>query len=84
MHKKFILNEDEGFICKSYMDKVDVVMGYKTEFILKFDDNKLNNLFQNNKFKVKDNEFGIPGFKMYWNNAETILLYDDSSTSALE
>lgn len=78
LHKKFILNDEEVFICKSYMDKVDVILGHKTEFLLKYDEKKLNYLFQRNKGKVKENEFAIPGFKMYWNKAETLLLYQDS------
>jgi hypothetical protein len=42
---------------------------------------KIKEYFENNKLKAKDNEFGILGFKMYWNNAETILLYQDSRHS---
>lgn len=78
MHKKFIVNSDNSYLCKSYMDKVDVVLHTRTEFSMKFEDAKLNYLFNTYKPKMNDLEFSIPGFKMYWNRPDCILLYDDS------
>lgn len=78
MHKKFVVNIADGFLCKSYMDKVDVLWHYRTEFSMKFEDSKLLFLFATYKPKMKDLEFSIPGFKMYWNRPDCLLLYDDS------
>ncbi|HSD15580.1 MAG TPA: phospholipase D family protein [Flavobacterium sp.] len=78
MHKKFIVASDNGYLCKSYMDKVDVLLHTRTEFSMKFEAAKRNYLFNIYKPKKKDLEFSIPGFKMYWNQPDCILLYDDS------
>ncbi|MBL7887748.1 MAG: phospholipase D family protein [Flavobacterium sp.] len=82
IHKKFKL-EEEGFgnykfVCKSYMDKVDVIMGYRIEFKIQIDEKKLTNAFQNFQKNRDQMEFSIKGFKLYWNRIEELLLYDDS------
>ncbi|ESU25025.1 hypothetical protein FEDK69T_02140 [Flavobacterium enshiense DK69] len=78
MHKKFIVDSDKGYLCKSYMDKVDVLVHTRIEFSMKFEETKQNYLFNAYKPKMRDLEFSIPGFKMYWNRPDCILLYDDS------
>lgn len=78
IHKKFILDNEEKFLCKSYIDKVDVLWDYRIEFNLKLDDYKLNYQFDKSKEFHKELEFSIPGFKMYWNKPNCIYLYNDS------
>lgn len=84
IHKKFEIvktdNEDNEpiYTCKSYMDKVDVKIGYRTEFELKFEDKKLNSAFNQYKNKRDEIEFSIKGFKLYWNAPNMICIYDDS------
>lgn len=77
LHKKFIVAENDGFICKSYLDKVDVTWHYRMEFLMKFEEGILNTRYNIYKSKMKDLEFSIQGFKMYWNQPDCILLYDD-------
>ena len=77
LHKKFIIDESNDFTCKSYMDKVDITWHYRTEFLMKFEEGILNTRYNIYKSKMKDLEFSIQGFKMYWNQPDCILLYDD-------
>lgn len=78
LHKKFILDTEDKFLCKSYIDKVDVLWDYRIEFNLKLDEKKLNNQFDKSRQIHKELEFSISGFKMYWNRPNCIYLYDDS------
>lgn len=83
VHKRFELLENENnndfhFICKSYMDKVDVKITSRIEFDIRIDKRKLEIAYNNFKINAKTNEFMIDGFKMYWNNLHTILLYDNN------
>lgn len=78
IHKKFIITEEESFLCKSYIDKVDVLWDYRMEFILKQDYDKLNQCYNKHKNNIKNMEYAFSGFKFYWNAPEKIYLYEDS------
>lgn len=80
IHKKFELENHDfsTYICKSYMDKVDVTIGGRIEFELKIENRKLNLAYDKFKDKRDEIEFMIKGFKLYWNSPEMICIYDDS------
>jgi hypothetical protein len=59
------------------MDKVDVVIGHRMDFILKFDEDKLSKFYLQHKNNIKDMEFSFEGFKFYWNSSKKIHLYVD-------
>lgn len=84
VHKKFKLEIDDeqnnfNYVCKSYMDKVDVIITKKLIlFELNFDNIKSANKY-NNYSNNDDNQVYISkGFKMYWNRPNVISLYNDS------
>ncbi len=85
VHKRFEINNHqpgEGFgnyICKSYMDKVDIKIGYRIEFTIGLQHPKLWNYYhQNIQPNKSDLEFKFEGFKTYWNCYDTIFVYEDS------
>lgn len=78
IHKKFIISREEDFLCKSYIDKVDVLWSYRMEFILKQDEDKLNQWYSKHRYNIKKMEYAFSGFKFYWNSPEKMYLYDDS------
>lgn len=78
IHKKFIITEEESFLCKSYIDKVDVLWNYRLEFNLKQDEEKLNQYYNKHKNNIKNMEYAFSGFKFYWNAPEKMYLYEDS------
>lgn len=83
VHKKFKLEADEeenifNYVCKSYMDKVDVII---TKKIILFELN-FDNIKSASKYTNYDNNndklvYHIKGFKMYWNRPNVISLYND-------
>lgn len=78
IHKKFIVIDNNVFLCKSYMDKVDVTISSRIEFFLNLDKNKLNQLYRKYENNIKSMEFSFSGFKFYWNTPVQICLYNDS------
>lgn len=79
VHKKFILEGKNSYLCKSYIDKVDVLIDYKTDFILNYDSHKVDSFYK--KSDIKALEYMIGGFKLYWNSPKKISLYDDFNHS---
>jgi hypothetical protein len=83
IHKKFVfdtnckLGDENSFICKSYIDKVDIKVTNRFEFCFNIDENKLNPSFQYYKNQKKELEFKFEGFKFYWNMPNVIYLYVD-------
>jgi len=77
VHKRFALDDDGNFICKNYMDKVDLKLAYRIEFELKFEAKKLSQAFAKFQPRKADLEFFISGFKFYWNKDAMICIYDD-------
>jgi hypothetical protein len=83
IHKKFVfdtnckLGDENSFICKSYIDKVDIKVTHRFEFWFNVDENKLNPSFRYYKNKMKELEFQFEGFKFYWNIPNVIYLYVD-------
>lgn len=78
IHKKFIITEEEAYLCKSYIDKVDVLWNYRLEFNLKQDEEKLSQYYNKHKNNIKNMEYAFSGFKFYWNSPEKMFLYEDS------
>ncbi len=83
VHKKFELHAEENYrycsyLCKSYMDKVDVLIGNRIELKMRFDQKKLSIPFETFKKNKDAMEFSIKGFKFYWNKIDELILYDDS------
>lgn len=83
IHKKFILEIDEQndfkYICKSYMDKVDVIITKKLIlFELNFDNIKSASKYTNYNNNDDSQVYISKGFKMYWNRPNVISLYNDS------
>jgi hypothetical protein len=83
IHKKFVLDNDgrfgneNSFICKSYIDKIDIKVTNRFEFCFNVDEQKLNPSFQYYKNQKSDLEFKFEGFKFYWNVPNIIYLYVD-------
>lgn len=77
IHKKFILDAENRFLCKSYIDRVDILWDYRIEFNLKFEASKIKSNYSKYYSKIKELEYMIEGFKIYWNKPECIYLYDD-------
>jgi sugar-specific transcriptional regulator TrmB len=83
IHKRFVFDDncksgdENSFICKSYIDKVDIKVTNRFEFCFNIDDKKLNPSFQYYKNQKKDLEFKFEGFKFYWNMPNVIYLYID-------
>lgn len=83
IHKKFELKCIDGknhfdFLCKNYVDKVDVLLGYRIEVKLRIEEKKINKPFEAFKRNRENLEYSIKGFKFYWNKLDEILLYDDN------
>lgn len=83
VHKKFVLDsnckrgDENSFICKSYIDKVDLKVTNRFEFCFNVEDNKLKNSFDYFKYQKKELEYKFEGFKFYWNEPKVICLYID-------
>lgn len=83
VHKKFVFDtnsksgDENSFICKSYIDKIDLKVTNRFEFCFNVDENKLNLPFQYYKNKKNELEFKFEGFKFYWNMPNVIYLYVD-------
>lgn len=84
IHKKFQLEIDEeqenfNYICKSYMDKVDVKITKRLiQFELNFDNANLSTKYTNYNNSDEKLVYNAKGFKMYWNRPNVISLYNDS------
>jgi hypothetical protein len=83
IHKKFELDFNPrrqlySFVCKSYMDKVDVKIDNNIiSFELKNENEKTKTQYKNYDNNNDSIVYRYKGFKMYWNKPETITLYYD-------
>lgn len=68
LHKRFeVANDGNDWvsICRNYFDKVDVIIGRRTEIVFTRGQDYANALYE--RAKPTYNEFQFPGFKFYWN-----------------
>jgi phosphatidylserine/phosphatidylglycerophosphate/cardiolipin synthase-like enzyme len=64
--KKFEITEKDKIVCRNYYDKIDVSITYRAEVLLNMEEQKIVQVFQ--KFKPKVKESLIKDFRFYWNS----------------